>query len=70
MKTTETAGPVILRIGQVSARTGLAKPTIYRLIQQGKFPAGVDILGNGRVVGWSAESINAWVSERLAGGAA
>lgn len=60
--------PVILRIREIQARTGLARPTIYRLIQQQRFPAGVDLLGNGRVVGWTEESITSWINERVAAG--
>ncbi len=59
---------VILRIRDVIARTGLARPTIYKLIQQGRFPAGVDLLGTGRAVGWSEQAVNEWINERLASG--
>lgn len=57
--------PVILRIREVQARTGLARPTIYKLIQQGRFPAGVDLLGTGRCVGWDEQAVSAWINERI-----
>jgi prophage regulatory protein len=66
--TAHQPAPVILRIRDVQARTGLSRPCIYRLIQRQRFPAGVDILGTGRAVGWSEQAVSAWINERLASG--
>lgn len=60
-----TAAPVILRIREVQARTGLARPTLYKLIQQKRFPAGVDLLGTGRAVGWEERAVTEWINERI-----
>jgi prophage regulatory protein len=55
----------ILRIRDVQARTGLSRPTLYKLIQQGRFPSGLDLLGTGRAVGWTEASIVGWINERV-----
>lgn len=56
----------MLRIKQVEEVTGLKRPTLYKLIQAGRFPRGVDLLGTGCAVGWTRESVNAWLMERIA----
>lgn len=60
------SAPVILRIRDVQARTGLGRATIYKLCAAGRFPVPVDLLGTGRAVGWSEQAVNAWINDRLA----
>lgn len=55
---------VILRRGQVEARTGLSVSTIYRRIADGSFPAPID-LGGGRSVGWLEHEIEAFIASRV-----
>lgn len=62
------SAPVILRIRDVQARTGLGRATIYKLCATQRFPAPVDLLGTGRAVGWSEQAVNAWVNERISAG--
>jgi prophage regulatory protein len=55
----------ILRIGDVTRRTGLSRVTIWRLERQGEFP-GRRQLTNGRSVGWLSSEIQSWISARAA----
>ena len=52
----------ILRRGEVTMRTGLSNTTIFRLIQDGKFPAAIP-LGR-RAVGWFEHEIDAWLQQQ------
>jgi prophage regulatory protein len=54
----------ILRITEVSKRTGLSTSSIYKQIRIGKFPPGVKITA--RSTGWSSEAIDGWITSRLA----
>lgn len=49
----------ILRMADVRAATGLGRSTIYRLIEDNKFPRPVPITGP-RTVGWLDSEIAAW----------
>ncbi|WP_419942798.1 helix-turn-helix transcriptional regulator [Candidatus Palauibacter sp.] len=52
----------ILRRPEVERRVGLARPTIYKLIQQGRFPRPVKLTG--RSVGWHEQEIAEWIASR------
>ncbi len=52
------------RLREVSILVGLSRATIYRLIKQGDFPAGVPLTGN-RAVGWSESDLAHWMTPRL-----
>ena len=54
----------ILRITEVSKRTGLSTSSIYKQIRIGKFPPGVKITA--RSTGWSSEAVDSWITSRLA----
>lgn len=53
---------LLLRIPEVSERTGLGRSTIYTLIAGGEFPA-VKI---GRSTRIPADAVRAWVDQKLA----
>lgn len=53
----------IIRLPEVTQQTGLSKATIYRLINEGKFPKQFK-LGQ-RSSGWLASEINQWVEQRI-----
>lgn len=53
----------ILRRQQVQERTGLARATLYQLIQQGQFPRPVSL--SARTVGWLSHEVEAWLRERV-----
>jgi len=57
--------PRLLRLDEVMARVPLKKPTIYRAIRDGKFPAPVKLLG-ARASAWDEAEIGAWIASRLA----
>lgn len=52
----------MLRRPAVIERTGLSKSTIYRLMDEGRFPRAVRL--NERAVGWREEEIEAWLASR------
>jgi len=60
--------PRLERLAEVSARTGLPKSTIYRLIKQGQFPAPLPLVGRTRA--WDASAVDAWIASKIAAGAA
>jgi len=55
--------PNLLRLKEVSARTGLAKNTIYDRIRRKEFPAQIDLGGN--CVAWSEDEIDAWIQAKM-----
>lgn len=52
----------ILRLKDVIARTGLSRPTIYRWIKLGIFPAQVQLGPNS--IGWRESDIQTWIASR------
>ncbi len=56
---------VILRRKEVEQKTGLARSTIYARVQQGSFPAPVQ-LGSRHSVGWVASEIDEWLRTQIA----
>lgn len=55
--------PNLLRLKEVSARTGLAKNTIYDRVRRKEFPAQIDLGGN--CVAWSEDEIDAWIQAKM-----
>lgn len=53
----------ILRIRLVLERTGLSRSTLYRKIQDGKFPRQLKIAD--RCVGWRESVVNEWLNDPL-----
>lgn len=53
----------LLRVAAVENIVGLKKSTIYKLVQQGIFPAPVRI--GARASGWSESAVLRWVQERI-----
>ena len=52
-------GKRLLRLPEVMERTGLSKPSIYRLIKADKFPKQVRV--GVRAVRWKAHRIDEWI---------
>jgi prophage regulatory protein len=50
----------IQRIEAVSIRTALPKPSIYRLMKEGKFPQSVKL--SPRASGWKSTDIDEWIN--------
>lgn len=53
----------LLRLPAVEAATGYRRSTIYRLIQQGKFPRPISL--GARASAWVEDEVNLWVQERI-----
>ena len=53
-----------IRRPAVESRTGLARSTIYLLMQNGHFPKPVRI--GSRAVAWPEAEVEAWLNARLA----
>ena len=54
----------IIRLPEVTARTGLGRSTLYARIQAGEFPSPVNL--GARAVGWLEAEIAAWIDTRIA----
>ena len=52
----------IYRIKNVIKVTGLSRSTIYRLMEQGKFPKPIKL--SQRIIGFLEEDIDQWILER------
>lgn len=55
--------PKILRLPAVTARTGLARSTIYLRVSEGTFPPPVRL--GARAVGWVEAEIEDWLNCRI-----
>jgi len=55
----------LLRLPKVEAATGYKRSTIYRLIQQGEFPAPILLSPNGRASAWIESEIDSWIKQRI-----
>lgn len=56
-------GERLVRIGEVTARTGLRKSALYAAIKQNKFPAGLKI--SSRSSAWRLTEVQAWIDARV-----
>ena len=54
-----------LRGRGVSARTGLSRTTIWRLVKAKKFPRPVPITDDGYAVGWVESEVEQWMQARI-----
>jgi prophage regulatory protein len=54
----------ILRWRQVSARTGLSRPTIWRMVRENRFPRPLQ-LSSPAAVGWLTSEVAAWIESRV-----
>ncbi len=55
----------LLRLREVSTRTGLARSTIYKLMGLGRFPAQKRLTES--CVAWLQSDIDRWIDERPSG---
>lgn len=56
----------LLKLPKVVAATTYKRSTIYRLIQQGKFPPPIKLSPSGRASAWVESEINDWIQARIA----
>lgn len=52
----------IIRMKELTSILGLSRSTIYRLIQEGKFPKQIHL--SIRTAGWRLSVINEWISQK------
>ena len=52
-----------IRMPEVRHITGLSSATIYRYIAKKQFPASIPI--GARIVAWSSEDIEAWITRKI-----
>ena len=55
----------VLRQPVVSARTGLARSTIYLRVAQGTFPRPIRLGPGARAVGWLDSEIDEWLEAQI-----
>jgi len=55
----------LLRLPEVLARVPVSKPSLYRAIRRGEFPAPVKLF-SGRGSAWSEAEVTAYIEARLA----
>ena len=53
---------VVLRLRQVIQATGLARSSIYTLMQSGEFPKSIRL--SARSVGWRSDEVAQWIEDR------
>lgn len=53
--------PAFYRMRDVIRITSLSRPTLYRRIAAGRFPAPIKL--GGRACGWTSESLAAWIQD-------
>lgn len=61
MSTEGNASDRLVKLDEVKRRVGLGKSMIYRLIQEGKFPAPYKVTP--LASRWSDQEIRAWIDE-------
>lgn len=52
----------IIRMNELTSIVGLSRSTIYRLIQEGKFPKQIRL--SIRTAGWRLSVINEWINQK------
>lgn len=57
----------IIRMAELIKITGYSRASIYNFMAAGSFPKSKKL--GLRAVGWSSHEVQAWVNEKLAGGA-
>lgn len=62
MNTAAASRPRILRLRQVTARTGLSRSSIYQLIHEKAFPKQIALTGY--AVGWLESEVEQWIADK------
>lgn len=57
--------PRFLRIVEVTAKVSLSKPTIYRMVKDGRFPKSHKI--GSRASAWLESEIDSWMMSKVEG---
>ena len=54
----------ILRMSEVTKRTGISKSQVHILMNDGRFPKSFPLVPGGRAVGWYESVIDEWIRDR------
>nr|WP_041271227.1 AlpA family transcriptional regulator [Frateuria aurantia] len=60
----QTPAARLIRIAEVERTTGLKRPTIYRHMAAGTFPASIKLSPS--CTAWSEAEVQAWIAQRIA----
>ena len=63
----------LMRISDVTKKTGISRSYLYQLSKEGLFPKSVKLVPQGSAVAWVASEVQDWIDARIAerdGGAA
>lgn len=55
----------IIRMPEVTDKTGLSRPKIYEMMAAGQFPRAKKLLPGGRAIGFLETAVDDWISERF-----
>lgn len=53
----------ILRLPEVTSRTGLSRSSVYLRITNNEFPKPISL--GGRAVGWLEQDVDEWIVEKI-----
>ena len=53
----------ILRLPEVTEKTGLSRSAIYLRANQGQFPKSISL--GGRAIGWIEAEIDEWINQQI-----
>jgi prophage regulatory protein len=54
----------IIRITEVSSKTGMSRSSIYERVKDGSFPSPIKITNH--AVGWIEKEVEDWITHRIA----
>jgi prophage regulatory protein len=54
-----------LKLREVLSVTGLTRTSMYMLIKDGHFPAGINLIPGGRRVAWDSDEVQDWITGRI-----
>ena len=57
----------LVRMRELVTLVGVKPSTIYRLIQQGRFPRPCHPLGDSNISAWRYSEVGQWIADRIAG---
>ena len=55
--------PKVLRLDAVTKQLGVGRSTLYRWMDEGRFPRPIKL--GGRSVGWLVSDIDCWIDQRV-----
>ena len=55
--------PKVLRLDAVTKQLGVGRSTLYRWMDEGRFPRPIKL--GGKAVGWLVSDIDCWIDQRV-----